>query len=49
VFGGASAIPAGLTNALAASTGGLNLANGGDTVSLKDAASGPPRGYGRIA
>jgi hypothetical protein len=37
VFGAASAIPPGLTNAVAASTGGLNLANAGDTVSLKDA------------
>ena len=39
VFGGASAIPAGLTNALAASTGGLSLGNSGDTVRLKDASS----------
>ncbi len=34
VFGGASGIPAGLGNAIAASTGGLNLGNGGDTVTL---------------
>jgi endonuclease/exonuclease/phosphatase family metal-dependent hydrolase len=36
VFGGAASIPAGLTNAVAASTGSLNLANGGDSVILKD-------------
>ena len=36
VFGGASAIPAGLTNAVAASTGGLSLANSSDTVRLRD-------------
>ena len=36
VFGGASAIPAGLTNAVAASTGQLSLANGGDSVILKN-------------
>jgi len=36
VFGGSSAIPAGLTNAVAASTGTLSLANGGDSVILKD-------------
>ena len=36
VFGGSSAIPSGLANALAASTGGLALGNGGDTVSLKN-------------
>ncbi|HEY0193801.1 MAG TPA: lamin tail domain-containing protein [Kofleriaceae bacterium] len=34
VFGGASAIPAGLTNAVAASTGTLSLGNSGDTVKL---------------
>jgi endonuclease/exonuclease/phosphatase family metal-dependent hydrolase len=39
VFGGAAGIPVGLTNAVAASTGGLNLANSGDTVTLKDSAS----------
>lgn len=39
VFGGASAIPAGLTNAVAASTGTLSLANGGDSVVLKDASA----------
>jgi len=38
VFGGASAIPAGLSNALAASSGGLSLNNDGDTVSVKDGA-----------
>ncbi len=37
VFGGAAAIPAGLSNALAASTGALSLGNGGDTVTLRDA------------
>lgn len=37
VFAGASGIPAGLTNALAASTGSLNLGNSGDTVLLKNA------------
>jgi len=36
VYGGASAIPPGLTNAVAASTGGLSLNNNGDTVTLKD-------------
>lgn len=36
VFGGAAAIPAGLTNAVASSTNGLGLANGGDSVYLKD-------------
>jgi endonuclease/exonuclease/phosphatase family metal-dependent hydrolase len=36
VFGGASAIPAGLSNAAPASTGGLSLNNGGDTVTVKD-------------
>ena len=39
MFGGASAIPAGLTNAVAASTGGLSLGNSGDTVTLKNASS----------
>lgn len=38
VFAGASAIPAGSSNAVAASTGSLSLANGGDTVALRDAA-----------
>jgi endonuclease/exonuclease/phosphatase family metal-dependent hydrolase len=37
VFGGAAGIPGGLTNAVAASTGDLNLANAGDTVSLRNA------------
>lgn len=36
VFGGASAIPAGLSNAVAASTGGLALGNGGDSVILRN-------------
>ncbi|MQY15417.1 hypothetical protein SRB5_55990 [Streptomyces sp. RB5] len=36
VFGGSSAIPSGIT-AVAASTGDLNLANGGDSVILRDA------------
>lgn len=38
VFAGASAIPAGLTNAVAASTGQLSLNNSGDTVTLKTGA-----------
>jgi hypothetical protein len=37
VFAGASAIPAGLTNAVASSTSSLNLSNSGDTVILKNA------------
>lgn len=37
VFGGASAIPGGIV-AVAAGTGGLNLANSGDQVILRDAA-----------
>jgi endonuclease/exonuclease/phosphatase family metal-dependent hydrolase len=36
VFAGASAIPGGLTNAVAASTGSLILGNSGDTVTLKN-------------
>lgn len=36
VFAGSGSIPAGLTNAVAASTGQLSLANGGDSVILKD-------------
>ncbi len=36
VFAGASAIPAGLTNAVAASTGSLALGNSGDSVILKN-------------
>lgn len=36
VFSGASAIPAGLSNAPAASTGSLSLNNTSDTVSLKN-------------
>jgi endonuclease/exonuclease/phosphatase family metal-dependent hydrolase len=38
VFGGASGIPAGLTNAVAASTGTLSLSNSGDTVTVRNAA-----------
>ncbi len=37
VMAAASAIPEGLTHAVAASTGGLGLANGGDVVTLCDA------------
>jgi hypothetical protein len=36
VFAGASAIPAGLSNAVPASSGQLNLGNGGDTVTVRD-------------
>jgi endonuclease/exonuclease/phosphatase family metal-dependent hydrolase len=36
VFAGASAIPAGLSNAVAASTGSLGLGNSGDSVILKN-------------
>jgi hypothetical protein len=39
VFGAASGIPSGLSNAVGASTGTLNLANTTDTVTLKNAAS----------
>ncbi len=35
VFGGASALPAGLTNAVTCSTGTLSLGNGGEQVCLK--------------
>lgn len=38
VFAGASAIPAGLSNAVASSSGSLLLGNSGDTVTLKNAA-----------
>jgi endonuclease/exonuclease/phosphatase family metal-dependent hydrolase len=38
VFGGAAGIPAGLTNAVAASTGTLSLSNSSDTVTVKNAA-----------
>lgn len=38
VFGGAAGIPAGLGNAVAASTGTLSLGNSGDTVTLKNGA-----------
>jgi hypothetical protein len=37
VFGAATAIPGGLSNAVGASTGMLNLANGGDSVILRSA------------
>ena len=40
VFGSASGIPAGLTNAVASSTSNLSLGNTGDTVALKNAAGG---------
>ncbi|HEU4404127.1 MAG TPA: lamin tail domain-containing protein [Polyangiaceae bacterium] len=36
VFGGPSGIPAGVSNAVAASSGGLSLANEGDSVTLAD-------------
>lgn len=36
VFGAASGIPAGLSNSVAASSGGLNLGNSGDSVILKN-------------
>lgn len=39
VFGGAAGIPGGLTNAVAASTGQLNLSNSGDTVTIKNASA----------
>lgn len=39
VFAGASAIPAGLTNAVAASSGALGLNNSGDTVTLRSSSS----------
>lgn len=39
VFAGASAIPAGLSNAVAASTGSLSLNNSGDTVTLRSSNS----------
>jgi hypothetical protein len=38
VFGGASAIPAGLSNAVAASSGDLSLNNSSDTVTVRDGA-----------
>jgi hypothetical protein len=38
VFGGSLAIPAGTPNAVVASTGALSLNNGGDTVTVKNAA-----------
>jgi hypothetical protein len=38
VFGGASGIPGGLTNAVACTTGTLALGNSGDTVTLKSSA-----------
>jgi hypothetical protein len=45
VFGAATGIPGGLTNAVAASTGQLNLSNSGDTVTLKDAAGASKDGF----
>jgi uncharacterized membrane protein YgcG len=36
VFGGASGVPGDVTNAIVASSGGLSLANGGDSVTLRD-------------
>ncbi|HEX5752227.1 MAG TPA: lamin tail domain-containing protein [Archangium sp.] len=39
VFGSASGVPAGMSNAVGASTGALGLANSGDTVIVKDAGS----------
>jgi endonuclease/exonuclease/phosphatase family metal-dependent hydrolase len=36
VFASASAIPAGLSNAVAASSGGFSLSNSGDTVTIRD-------------
>jgi endonuclease/exonuclease/phosphatase family metal-dependent hydrolase len=38
VFGGAAGIPAGLSNAVGASTGTLGLGNSGDTVTVKSSA-----------
>ena len=38
VFGGATGIPAGLSNAVAASTGTVGLGNSGDTVTVKNSA-----------
>jgi hypothetical protein len=38
VFGGASGIPVGMTNAVAASSGALSLSNSGDTVTVRNAA-----------
>jgi hypothetical protein len=38
IFGGASGIPGTVTNAVAASTGSLNLSNSGDTVTVKNSA-----------
>ena len=40
VFGGAAGIPGGLPNAVAASTGRLDLSNSGETITLRDAAAG---------
>jgi hypothetical protein len=39
VFAGASAIPSGLSNAIAASLESLHLSNSGDTVTLKDSSA----------
>jgi len=38
IFGGAAGIPAGVTNAVAASTGTLSLSNSSETVTVKNAA-----------
>jgi hypothetical protein len=38
VFGGASGIPVGITNAVAASTGTLSLSNSSETVTVRNAA-----------
>jgi endonuclease/exonuclease/phosphatase family metal-dependent hydrolase len=45
VFAGSSAIPAGLTNAVAASTGTLALGNSGDSVILKNGSGATQTSY----
>jgi hypothetical protein len=45
VFGSASGVPGGLAGAVASSTGGLGLSNGGDRVTLADAAGGKQDGF----
>lgn len=45
VYGGASAIPSGMSNAVAASTGALSLNNTSDTVTLKNAQAGTVDSY----
>jgi hypothetical protein len=45
VFGGAGAIPAGLTNAVAASTGTLGLGNSGDQVIVKNGSGATVASY----